>query len=203
MGAPVVEPAVPETNRRGVVHARVVLPGLALSRGRPVRRIGRRPGVHHAREEDRAAVGTPQRARRAGRDTRDPLRLAAGEIQHVDLGHIIALAPGTERDSAAVAAPVDAALAALRVRETARRSAAVEGHEPEIADLLAFRVGWIGYAEHNPAPVRADRGRTDPLREVDVLVGDRVACTGLLRRDWCRESNEDHRESVHTSLLER
>src|SRR3989442_10357834 len=115
---------VPKRTRRSIVRARVVLPGLALGGRGPIRRIGRRTRVDQAREEDRASVRAPQRARGAGGDIRHALGLApTAQVQHVDLRRIVALAARAEGDPPAIRAPIDATLAAFGIREAeARRS---------------------------------------------------------------------------------
>src|SRR5712664_1669347 len=141
MGPPVVEPTVPEPNRRSVVHPRIVLAGAPLGGRGTVCRIGRRAGVDHAREQDRASVRTPPRTRRARGDVRQALGVAtAAQVQDVDLRRIIAFAARAERDPPAVGAPIHATLSAFRIREAAWFGAAVAGHDPEIADLFALRV---------------------------------------------------------------
>ena len=157
---PIIEPVVPQTNRRRIEHARVVLVTAPLGRGSAIARIGRRAGVDDAREQNRLAVRSPQRARCAGGQVRHALRFtAAAQVEHIDLWDIVALTPGTERDATAVGTPVHAALTTFGVRQAPRLGAAGGRDEPEIADLLALRVGGLGNREHDPTPIGADRGR--------------------------------------------
>jgi hypothetical protein len=202
MRTPVIEPAVPEANRGAVVHARVVLARFPLCGGGTIRRVGRGAGIYHAGEENGIAIGTPLRARGARRNVGDPLRLAtAGQIEHVDLRHIVAFAPRAERDATAVGTPIDTVLAALRVRQPSRLGASVDRHEPEIADLIAIGIRGLGHAEDDPPAVGTDGRRRDPLHEKHIFVCDRVATRGsLLGREWREEEEENEREAAHASL---
>ena len=184
MRPPVVEPVVPQANRRRVVHARVVLPAFALGRRGTIRRVGERAGVDHAGEKDGAAIRTPQRTSSAGRDVRHALCFATTtQVQYVDLRRVIAFAARAERDPPAVGAPIDPALAAFAVRQPPRLRTAIQEHDPEIAHLLAFGIGRLRHAEHDPAPVGAYGRRRQAFHQKDVLMGDRVALLSGERRE--------------------
>src|SRR5437870_5032260 len=66
MDLPVVEPTIPVSNWESVVDSGVVLPGLAFGRDPLVGFVICRSGIDRAVEEQRLAVGTPDRILRAG-----------------------------------------------------------------------------------------------------------------------------------------
>src|SRR3989442_11805248 len=150
----VIEPVIPQPNRRRVEYACVVLASFALGGRGAIRGIGLRAGVDHAREQDRAPVWTPQWTRGPGGNVRHPLRLTtSAQVEHVDLRDVVAFASRAERDAATVGTPLHAALAGFGVGQPAWLGAPVRRHEPQIADLLAFGIGGLGHREDDPAPI--------------------------------------------------
>src|SRR6185503_14516285 len=118
--------------------------------------------------------------RRAGgeRGGRDAPRLAAaGDVDDVDLRHLVVLAPRREGDLPAVGAPGGPALRRFVGGQPPRRGAAVGGDDPEVGDLLFLVVGGLGHGNDDPLAVGRDGGRADPLHQEEGLVGE-----GLLRR---------------------
>ena len=172
---------IPQPNRRGIVHARVVLMRAALGRSGAVGRIRRRTRIDHAQEQDGAPIGAPQRVAGSRRDVGDTLRFTSGrQVQQVDLRDVVTFALRAERDAAAVGAPGYAAFPAFGIREPPRLAVAVSRDDPEIADLVGFGVGRLGHTEYDRPAVGTDHGGGHTLHEEDVLVCDRVA---LLRRE--------------------
>src|SRR4030095_1233338 len=97
-----IEPAVPRPDGEGVVGADLVLPVLFFLGRLLVRLFVERAGIDGADERDPVAVGAELRRAGAGRDVGDALRLAAGEVEDVDLILLVALALGRARAAPAV-----------------------------------------------------------------------------------------------------
>src|SRR5439155_22265618 len=120
--------------------------------------------------EDGVPVGAELRRARAGGDVRDALRLAAAEVEEVDLVLLVALALGGEGDAAAVGRPRHVALRRLRERDLPRLRAPLGGHEPEVARRFLLVVGRLVDAEDDPLAVRARRPAAQARHQAAGLV---------------------------------
>jgi hypothetical protein len=198
-GARFIQPAIPKTDRRAVVDARLVLTRLALLCELPVVRVRCSSRKYLTDEQDRLAVRPPLRRARAGCHARHALRLAGtGDVHHVDLVLVVVLAARGEGKLPAVRAPGHIALAALRVREAARRGAAVRGHEPQITPLVLLLVRRLGDRKCDPLSVRTHRRGAGALHPPHVLVRDRVLrglCDGRGGHEHCEEEKA-HEDSL-------
>ena len=195
----ILEPAVPVADREALVLPRVPLARLALGSDALVVGLEQRARVVRAAEDELAAVRRELRATRAIGQRRQPTRLAAAQVEEIQLLRLIALALGREHEPRPVRAPGHAALAARRARETTRRLALarLHGDHPQVRDLRLRVVGRFGDRGDHPLAVGARLRRADPAHEPEVLVRDRAGGGGGRRtghhRRRCR-ARHGHRQ---------
>ena len=177
---PILEPAVPVADREAVVDARVPLARLALGSDALIVRLEQRTRIVGAAEGDLAAVRRELGRTSAVGQRRQPLRLAAAQVEQVELVGVVAVALGREDEPRTVRAPGSTALAACGARETTRLAAvgAARRDQPKIRDLRLRIVGRFGDRGDHPLAVRARLRRANPAHEPEVLVRDRAGGGG-------------------------
>jgi hypothetical protein len=195
----VLEPAVPVADRETLVLPRVPLARLALGGDALVVGLEQRARVVRAAEDELAAVRRELRAARAVGQRRQPTRLAAAQVEEIQLVRLIALALGREHEPRAIRAPRYAALAARRAREPPRRLTLAGLHRihPQVRDLRLRVVGRLGDRGDHPLAVGARYRRADAAHEPEVLVRDGAGGGGGRRtghhRRRCR-ARHGHRQ---------
>ena len=216
---PILEPTVPIADREAVVDARVPLARLALGGDALVVRLEQRTRIVGAAEGDPASVRRELGRTRAVGEGGQPLRLAAAQVEQVQLIGIVPVALGREREPRTVRAPSDTALTACGAGEPARLAAIgiARRDQPKIRYLRLRVVGGFGDRGDHPLAVGARHRRTDAAHEPEILMGDGAGRgdggrgTGRRRRrcracDGCdqheRGSDRPHHRPVHGILLE-
>ena len=112
--AAVGEPVVPEAELGALGDVRLDLRVLALLPALRLHRVGREVRPHPRDERDPLAVGEPLDRGAAGRERREPPRLAAVGRDQVDLRLLVVLALRGERDRIAVGRPLRIAVLVAR-----------------------------------------------------------------------------------------
>ena len=154
-----------------------------------------RAGIDRAFEQDRLAIGPPDRLARAGRDAGHAAGFTTGQVQHIDLRDIVALALGGKGDAAAVGRPGRIALARLGRGQAARRRRSVGRHDPQVADRAILLIGWFAQRIDHPFAVRARHRRADTLHHPQRFVGQhllglRDCRRGASARHHCRRQQQ-------------
>src|SRR5262249_49394470 len=100
---PIVEPAVPPTDRKTVVGTQLILAIAAFDGRAPVRLFVGCVRIDEAADRDGPAVRTERRLHGPAADGCHAPRLAAaGDVEHVDLVGLVALAPCRKSNPTAV-----------------------------------------------------------------------------------------------------
>ena len=147
--------------------------------------------MHGRLKEDRFAIRTPLRSACAEGKLGQRARLSSADSDDVNLGNVVTLAFGIERDLGAVWTPGRVGLLAFCGRQAARGRAAIARDDPQIGGFVFFVVSGFGHWHDDPSGVRRGRGSADLFEEPKRFVRNGLfRLGGVGQAAGCQEGQE-------------